>query len=571
MISLSSIALAVALTAGASEVAGAPCRDSIRATRGFGLALDWKRAAEPRAQARRLLRPVSATDPSTRTAALDCVLATAAAPSRRIGVPARVAPQRVLPEPASTSAPDDGPVWLRPFAFFAGTAGVYDSNIDQDRVPIRDYGTVFSVGTHFETDAVQVEYEVASHSYQNTDRWDRISHSLTSSYEQKITRKLSLEAVGNLALKGSSEDRELGDQYVFEPRIHYRLSPSNRLRLYGAYRLRRYDENPERDATNRYAGVELRHRLGRTALDIGYRWETNRAEGPRFTYDRQTYSAQLSTPLAGGRHRLGLEVRYRPQQYAHRFLDNGSLRRDKRWIFSAGGSFALGRHVELLPGYKFETRSSNDPDKKFDAHVAYLGLRYWFGGRGNPSIARQRPADRPETAARKDERTSGEETSPPKNREATQVGSNRTAPIARSKAVTSAEPQPPPRSNPAPLSLHRPSLPAATRQEWSRRAEADRGRLLRGEMGLYAIELLVSCDLESLEDAWSHDSMARALWLIPGGSGCYRLFWGHFSSEREAKRAARSIPLYFRSLERHPVVVAIASPVPAVQSNFPIR
>jgi hypothetical protein len=408
MIPLSSIVLATVLTLSASEVAGAPCRDSSRGSRGFGLALDWQRAGEPGARTGHLLRAVSASDNSTRTAALDCVLAAAVGSSPRIVVPARAVSQRVLPEPASPSSRDDGPAWLRPFSFFVSSTGVYDSNINHDENPVRDYGAVFGVGTHFETDTVEVEYEVASHNYQNTDRWDRISHSLTSSYEQKITRKLSMEAVGELALKGSSEDRELGDQYVFEPRIHYRISPSNRLRLYGAYRLRRYDENAERDANNQYVGLELRQRLGRATLDVGYRWEENRAEGPRYTYDRQTYSAQFSTPLAGGLHRLGMEVRYRPQQYAHRFVDDEEdegLRRDKRWVFTVGGSFVLGRNLEILPGYKFETRSSNDPEKKFGAHAAYVGLRYWFGKRGNPAIAGIGPKEPPADAAKRQEPT----------------------------------------------------------------------------------------------------------------------------------------------------------------------
>lgn len=532
MIFLSSIALATALTAGTPQVDRAPCRESNRGTSGFGLGLDSERASQP----------------GTLTAALDCVLAEAAdssLSSPRI-VPARTASQRVLPEPASPSALDGGPAWLRPFSFFVSSTGVYESNIDHDENPISDYGAVFGVGTHFETDTVEIEYEVASHNYQNTDRWDRVSHSLTSSYEQKITRKLSMEAVGELALRGSSEDRELGDQYVFEPRLHYRFSPSNRLRLYGAYRLRRYDENPERDATNRYVGLELRQRLGKASLDVGYRTEQNHAEGPRFTYDRQTYSAQLSTPLVGGLHRLGLEVRYRPQQYANRFVSDRhpeeGLRRDRRWVFSLGGSFALGRHLELLPGYKFETRSSNDASKKFGAHAVYLGLRYWFGRGGNPTLARKRPTEPPAHAAKKEE--------PMKGGTASLSPRRSEAPAAPIPAATSSAASP----------VVSPARAArASNERWSKRAEADRRRLVSGDAGRYAIELDLVCGSRFLEEAWRHDSRAGAMWLIRSESSCYRVFWGHYSSQHDAERALRKIPEDFRSGSQRPFVVLLAS------------
>lgn len=542
MILLTSLALTTVLTAGTPPVDGAPCRDANGATSGFSLALDGERASRSR----------------TLTAALDCVLAEAADSSRSSSriVPARSVSQRVLPEPATPGVLDDGPAWLRPFSFFVSSTGVYESNIDHDENPIQDYGAVFGVGTHFETDTVEIEYEVASHNYQNTDRWDRISHSLTSSYEQKITRKLSMEAVGELALRGSSEDRELGDQYVFEPRLHYRISPSNRLRLYGAYRLRRYDENPERDATNRYVGLELRQRLGTATLDVGYRTEQNHAEGPRFTYDRQTYSAQLSTPLAGGLHRLGLEVRYRPQQYANRFVRDRhpeeGLRRDRRWIFSLGGSFALGRSLELLPGYKFETRSSNDPDKKFGAHAVYVGLRYWFGKRGNPAIARRRPKAAPADAAKRKEKTkSGGGDAPPAERAA-----------AESVGTAGA------RMTSAPPKTHESGLTRAAKEKWSERAEAERHRLLRGTAGNYTIDLGTLCGDRALEDAWRRDSASGALWLIPSARGeCFQLYWGHFSSRRDADRALRKVPAYFRTGGGQPPVVAITSQAVASTSG----
>jgi hypothetical protein len=518
---------------------------------GFRLAIDWDRA-RPAEVAGDFVRSVSATAGSGRAAALDCPPGepTGAAP---VGWVLAARAHEYTVEAASPEVPpspnNEGSSWWKPFSFFVSTSGVYDTNINHDENPVRDWGLVYGVGTHFETDAVEIDYEIASHNYRNTDRWDRISHSLTTSYEQKFTRRLSMEAVGEMALRGSSEDRELGDQYILEPRIHYRLSPSSRLRFYGAYRLRRYDENAERDATNRYVGLELRNRLGHSTLDVGYRWETNRADGSRFSYDRQTYSAQLSTPFAGGLHRLGIELRYRPQRYTDRFLDDDvTLRRDRRWILTVGASFALSRNLELLPGYKLETRSSNDPSKKFDAHAAYVGVRYWFGRGGNPAIANVRRPAPPADAAR-EEPVKKDTASQKEDRIASPSVSAAPAPapivrsVARSGGTRTAD-IPPDSPNP--------------KRKWGLRAEADRRRLLSGPTSLYSIQLETTCEPEALEEAWRHDSGARAMWLLTEDRRCYRVFWGHFPSEREANRALTRIPRHFLRTNQVPWVVPIS-------------
>ena len=527
MISLLSLVLATTLTLSAPGVPSAPCRDATPGERGFGLALDWARAAESGPPGPRLIRAVSSSEASTRPATIDCVLV-AAAPGPR-AFRSTVAAQRVLPEPAIPPRPDDGPGWLEPFSFFVSLTGVHDTNINHSEEPLASTGVVGGIGTRFETDNFEVEYEVAKHEYSNTDRWDRVSHSVTTSFEQRVAKKLSMEAVGELTLKGSSEDRELNDQYVLEPRINYRFSPSSRLRLYGAHRLRRYDDNQQRDATNQYAGAEFRQRLGSGAFDVGYRWETNRAEGRRYSYERQTYSLQYATPLAGGLHRLAAEVKYRPQNYSHRFVDDEEdepLRRDKRWIFSLEGSIALGRHLELLPGYRYETRFSNDEEEEFEAHVGYVGLRFWFGKGRNSFTDRRRPA---ETAA-----------AAVKDRPQVDDAEDRAA-----RAITSNHPAP--------------AMRTSRHEKWSKQAEAGRLRLLRAAAGNYAIDLGLRCG-DELEEAWLRDSDYGSLWIIPSErADCFRLFWGHFSSRRDADRDLRTVPGYFRRGGGQPIVVAITS------------
>jgi hypothetical protein len=227
------------------------------------------------------------------------------------------------------------------------------------------------------------------------------------------------------------------------------------------------------------------------------------------------------------------------------------LRRDRRWIFSLGGSFALGRNVELLPGYRFETRSSNDPEKKFGAHAVYVGLRYWFGKRGNPAIAGRRPKAPPTDAAKREKTKSvGGDAPPAKRATAESVGT------AAAK-MTSAPPKTP-----------ESGLTRSSMENWSERAEAERHRLLRGTAGNYTIDVGTLCGGRALEDAWRRDSAGGALWLIPSARGdCFQLYWGHFSSQRDADRALRKVPAYFRTGGDQPPVVAITSQAVASTSG----
>ena len=192
--------------------------------------------------------------------------------------------------------------------------------------------------------------------------------------------KLEFEMVGHFELRGSSDDNDLGNEYVLNPRLDYDISDALRFRLYGAYRQLDYgDVDPLRNADNYYAGFEVRQRFGASSLDVGYRWEQNKSRGLRSRYHRQTYEAELTTPLRGGRDQLELEIQIRPQQYRHRFVDDEEdegLREDVRWIFTAAGGFAISRHFSIHPTYRYERRTSNDPEEEWDAHAASLGVRY---------------------------------------------------------------------------------------------------------------------------------------------------------------------------------------------------
>ena len=549
MISIRSVALAVFLVFAAPAAASGQCRQG-EFEPGFHLDLDWERAArsggasEPRGSLFPASEPLTPPSPGggegnsgrlRRGSASDCVFAAA------VDRPRLILASAAAPAVSTQSDPDPdagGPGWLRPFTFFLSLGGIYDSNINHDEDPVRAYGGFLGGGIRFETDDFYAEYEIASHRYSHIETgWSRVSHRLETSYEHDLSKKLELELVGEAALKGASEDRDLGDEYVLKPRLNYDLSDSQRVRLYGAYRLRRYgDVDPLRDANNYYAGVQFRQRLGSGHLDAEYRWELNRSKGPRNQYNRQTYGLEYTTPLAGGLHQLVIEARYRPVQYWHRRIDNEEdegLRRDVRWIGTVDAGFALSRHISIHPTYRYERRTSNDPEEEWDAHLGILSVRYTFGAARSvrPAVAaRETPAGKGQDESEKDV---------PKIAEAPAA-----SPQAQGNAAA-------PAPNAATVAPPDPITP------WAERAESDRRRLEQEGGARYAIELAPACEAEALVQIWKHDDDG-ALWLLrdpAAGDTCFRVFWGRYPSQGVAERSLSVIPRDLRSSGSPPTVI----------------
>ena len=273
----------------------------------------------------------------------------------------------------------------RRFTAHAIVSSVYDSNIEHDENNIKSYGVITGVGARYQDreirPAFQLSYEVARHAYTQVDDWDRISHDLSAYSARRLSRKFILEAIGEVALKGSSEDRDIGNQYIFVPRLSYRLTPSQRLRLYGAYRLRRYDTDQDRDAVNRYAGLEFRQ-IARKAgqWDMGYRFETNSAKGERRSYTRRSYLARWTAPFLK-RDAVALELVYRSQRYDKRSItvDETTMpRHDHRLQPSFQWIHPLTRDASLILAYDFENHTSNDPSHEYRDHLLSLTSRYDF-------------------------------------------------------------------------------------------------------------------------------------------------------------------------------------------------
>lgn len=259
-----------------------------------------------------------------------------------------------------------------------------DSNLNHDRSGAAGYGMVVAGAINLRlagrNGVVEAHYETALHAYLHGSRWDRMSHSGRLFWERDLPGRWRFATTGEFSLKGSSEDRELSDQYQVQPRLEYRMSSASRLRAFMTYRLKRYDDDPTRNATSPQAGVDFRYRLphGRV-LSVGARHDWNDAVNPRFTYRRWTTGAQFETPI-GQSDRLELKMTSRVQRYPARIIevdDADALRLDQVLVPSVSWVHVF-RNLEWRGEYQFEARRSNDLSKAYRAHwLDFLVVRRW--------------------------------------------------------------------------------------------------------------------------------------------------------------------------------------------------
>jgi hypothetical protein len=273
----------------------------------------------------------------------------------------------------------------RRFWLTMSLTSVFDSNIDDDETNVSSFGLVPSVGLHFQNDAekptFEADYEVGFHRYTNNEKYDRLSHNLTASYRRQLTRRWQARTTGELSLKGSSEDRDINNQYVLEQQLQYRINPNNRLRLFGAYRLKRYPlEDIGKNAVDPYIGARFERKMkGGRGWEILYRYDKNRSLDPKDRYVRRTYGTQFTTPLFSRRRDLlTVDLRYAPRLYARQVKVDGLRvpRRDGRWVLDFLYERPLSQDLRLGLNYRFETRNSNDPEKNFDSHQ--FGVTFAF-------------------------------------------------------------------------------------------------------------------------------------------------------------------------------------------------
>ena len=315
----------------------------------------------------------------------------AAADDRPVGPPAPPRDPLGKPSPPAPQAEAQSGRW----SIQAGQASVYDSNIDHEADPRADYGLVFMGGAGWQNrlskPSLTFRYEAALHRYHASPKWDRLSHQLEGAFEKRIARRWTSGTRAEISIKGSSEDRELSNQYGILQQLDFRIVRGLELRGFGLARLKRYPAPDEgRDSTNAYAGLALRARLGGARLEMASRYETNAARDEVRDYSRWVHGVELDTPL-GNSDALDLGVKLYDQLYPNREVGDGPAegnpRQDRRWVYGAAWLHRFRDDLAVELGYKYEYRASNEPGKGFVAHQAAVSFVYRF------DRPRPRPAD----------------------------------------------------------------------------------------------------------------------------------------------------------------------------------
>jgi hypothetical protein len=282
-------------------------------------------------------------------------------------------PQAVPPQPAPA-----GRLW----SVVAAASNVFESNIDRNQDDNQAAGLVIGVGGQYRNRADRptftAQYQVGAHVYAGASAWDRISHNARTTYERRLSKPLSFEAVGEISIKGSTEDRELGNQYIVSPRLQYRLPGNYRIGLETGYRLKHYDDRT-RNATNPYGGLRFSRRFGRGRWDVGYRYEENHADATRNRYIRSTYSGDVILPVTPA-DTIGFELKFRSRHYQRlvRVDDRRVQLRDLKWSLSPEWVHVLNPALQLRAVYEFERRGANDPARNYGAHSTSIAVeRRW--------------------------------------------------------------------------------------------------------------------------------------------------------------------------------------------------
>ncbi len=265
-------------------------------------------------------------------------------------------------------------------------SNVFDSNIehDDDENKIRSFG--FVPGLHVRlTERVDdplfsFDYTLARHAYSNSQRWDRVSNMFQLTFAPEFTDRFHGETSAEVSLKGSSEDRDLSNQYQVVQEFEYRITRDHRIMLYGTLRLKRFPESPEDNDFKPNTGLVFERRLDDgERIQFEARYERNIGREADDAYTRWTYTAEYRTPAFDWGGQFELQARYRSKLYDLRLVeldDIDYLRHDQQWSFQVEWSQRLARKVDFMLGYEYEFRNSNDPDRFFDANLLTTMLSY---------------------------------------------------------------------------------------------------------------------------------------------------------------------------------------------------
>lgn len=223
---------------------------------------------------------------------------------------------------------------------------------------------------------IRLSYDTGVYLYRDDDRPDRWSNRVALAYAftpvEDVELSTRLSYASNLATLEfrSTDQAEILGMAEYSPGDH-------RLRLFGGWRWRDYDDQADSEGSGAFFGGEYRYRLARSRfLTAELRFEDIDSDNPSRGYHRTILEAFYQHPLGTGtRLRLGATARW--WEYDGRFVD-GERRRDS----SVGPELDLQHYFEsgwlLRSRFQYRFRDSTDPDERADDGRAILTAGYRF-------------------------------------------------------------------------------------------------------------------------------------------------------------------------------------------------
>ena len=228
----------------------------------------------------------------------------------------------------------------------------------------------------FGASEVRLSYDTGLFLFHDDDRPDRWSNTVRLAYafapaeDWEFTARASYGSnIGTLEYRSTDQIEMLG-MAEYSPGDH-------RLRLFGGWRWRDYDDQADSEGSGAFFGGEYRYRLGRSQfLTTELRYEDIDSDNPSRGYHRTILEAFYQHPLGTGtRLRVGGTARW--WEYDGRFV-NGERRRDS----SIGPELDLQHYFDngllLRSRFQYRFRDSTDPDERADDRRAILTAGYRF-------------------------------------------------------------------------------------------------------------------------------------------------------------------------------------------------
>jgi hypothetical protein len=261
-----------------------------------------------------------------------------------------------------------------------GLSVLYDTNLELSQAPLEGPGLLADVRAQLRTSTrrpfARLGYRGQWRQYKASEQWNRDTHTFHATLDRRLG-PLQFEGIGSWQIASQTEDREIADVYSVSPRLglHFR---SARLRAYGRYWARRFEQGSGQEEVIRTGGTDLQLKLfSFMEWQAGYRHEKSDSHSASRRYLRETFSAAIRLDL-GARTTLIMEGARAERSYPERLVDVEGVMlptEEIRWTPAVYIQQGSSQGPELRIGYEYQLRTSNDPRREFEAHRTVLSLR----------------------------------------------------------------------------------------------------------------------------------------------------------------------------------------------------